>query len=105
MRLADRQAANGVTRKLEIEELTGALPAQIGKGGALHDAELPLRKLSVAAGALKKIPARAARPACRSSQRGLRRFARRGSLDAFVEHHGDIRTERKLNFCSFLRSQ
>src|SRR5579883_729506 len=105
MRFAYRQAANGVTWKIEVEELPGALPAQVGKRSTLHDAELPLRKLAIAPGAFQEIVACAARPTRRSRHRGLRRFTWRGRLDAFVEHHGDIRPKRKLNFRGFLRGQ
>src|SRR5579885_785153 len=105
MRFAYRQAANGVTWKIEVEKLPRALPAQIGKGSALHNAELPLRKLAIAPGAFQEVVARATRPTRRSRHRGLRRFTWRGRLDAFVQHHGDIRPKRKLNFRGFLRRQ
>src|SRR6266851_7001444 len=101
MRLAYGEAADGVTWKTQFDNLLGAFAAQIGKGGALHDAELPLAEIAVAPRALLKIVARAASPFRRALQRGFRFLAGRRRFDALIEDHGDVRPERELNLGGF----
>ena len=107
--LADRQAADGVAGKIDVHKLARALAAQIGESGALHDGELPLfrreRRWRSARSLLQKIVARTERPGGGALQCGLRLVARSGCFDAFIEHHGDVRTERQLNLRGFFGRQ
>ena len=105
MRLADGEAADRVAGEINFEELPRTFAAKIGERGALHDAELPLREFAVLLCALVKIIPRAAGPRGGAPQGGCGDFARRWCLDAFVEHHGDVRTERELNLCGFFRRE
>ena len=106
VRLADGEAAHGVTGKVEIEKLAGAFAAQVGEGSALHDAELPLPSgIAVPLGGLLKIFAGAARPSGSAPERSFGLFARGGSFNALVEHHGDVRTQRELNLGCFFGSE
>src|SRR6266702_4238272 len=102
VRLADSETADRVAGKIEIEKLSRAFAAQIGKRRALHDAELPLAEISVAPRAFLKIDTRAPGPFCCALQRDFRFFAGRRRFDAFVKHHGDVRAESELNFGGFL---
>src|SRR5882762_7288038 len=102
MRFADSQAADRISRKIEIEKLPRTFATQIGKCGALHDAELPLVKVSVPSRTFLKEVACSASPFCGALERGLRFLARRGRLDALIEYHGDVRSQRELNLCGSL---
>src|SRR6267143_2110075 len=62
VRLADGEAADGVARKNDVENLTGAFAAQVPKGCALDDAELPLTELAVTPRAFQRIVASALCP-------------------------------------------
>jgi hypothetical protein len=105
MRLAHSEAADGVTGKIDIEKLTRAFAPQIGKGRALHDAELPLGKIAIVSGLFEEIRARALCPLRGALERGLRFLAGRGRFDALIEDHGDVRSERELNFRGFFRRE
>ena len=102
VRLANSKAADGVTWKIELEKLAGALAAQIRKSGALYDAELPLlRRLAIFLSGFLKTFAGAASPSRGALQRGFSLVARRGSFNAFVENHCDVGTEGQLNLGGF----
>jgi len=106
VRFTDGQAADGVAGKIELEKLASAFTAKVGESRALHDAELPLlRTLAVAASGFLKMFARAAGPGGCTFHGGFGLLAWRGSFNAFVEDHGDVRTERKLNLCGFFRRE
>src|SRR5260370_41040704 len=105
MRLADGEAADRVSRTIEIDKLPRTLATQVCKRRALHDAELQLAEISVASGAFLKIEARAASPCRCALQRGFGFFTRRGRLDALIEDHGDVRPQRELNLRRFFRCE
>ncbi len=90
VRFTDSEAANSVTGKIKSEELVSAFAAQVGKRGALHDAELPLRQTAIFRSMLQKIIASALRPGSGAFESCFGDGARSGGFDAFVEHHGDI---------------
>src|SRR5262249_26992694 len=106
VRFANGQAADSVAGKVELEKLARALAAQVGKRGTLHDAELALLcVVTVSARGFLKIITRPASPGCRALNCSFRLCARRGSFDAFVQNHRDIRTQGELNLGSFFRSK
>src|SRR5437879_4040425 len=102
MRFTDSKAADRISRKIEIEKLPRTFATQIGKCGALHDAELPLVEVSVTSRTFLKKVACSASPFCGAPECGLCFLARRGCLDALIEYHGDVRSQRELNLCGFL---
>src|SRR5260370_34836402 len=105
MGLGDGEAADRVSRKIEIDKLPATLATQVSKRRALHDAELQLAEISVASRAFLKIEARAASPCRCALQRGFGFFTWRGGFDALIEHHGDVRTQRELNLRPFFRCE
>ncbi len=88
-RLADRQPAHRVARKVELHQLACAALAQRAIEPALHD-----RKAHGAARGAKRCGA--PRPEARQADGFLDRLARRGQLDADVEQHGDVAADRFL---------
>src|SRR6266446_1063996 len=105
VRLADGESADRIAGKIEVEKLTGAFPAQVGKSCALNNSELPLRQVAVALRAFLKIVASASSPRGGSCDGGFGMVARRGRFDTFIEDHGDIRAERELNLYGLLRGK
>src|SRR5260370_17120337 len=101
MRLADGEAADRVSRKIEIDKLPRTLATQVCKRRALHDAELQLAEISVASGAFLKIEARAASPCRCALQRGFGVFPRRGPLDALIQDHAHFRPHPPLHLRPF----
>src|SRR5260370_35433136 len=97
MRLADGEAADRVSRKIEIDKLPRTQATQVCKRRALHDAELQLAEISVASRAFMKIGARAASPCRGALQRGFGFFTRRGCFNELIEGYGDVRTQCELN--------
>ena len=117
MRFADRESSDRVAGKIKVHKLPRALAAQVGVHAALHDAEQNLagvrRCLRVHAARCRQVsffllhrirvvPA-AARPLRRALHRCGRALMIGGIFDALVEHHGDVRTQRLLNFNRFFR--
>ena len=111
VRLTDGEAADGVAGKVDFEKLLCALAAEVGERGALHDAELPLGQAGAGCGGAvlrclsQEIFASAAGPLRCALHCRFGDVARGGRLDALVEHHGDVGTERELNLGSFLWSE
>jgi len=70
------------SRENPLKQLPRAFAPQVRKRRALHDAELPLRWLSILLRLLEKILPRAARPLRGSPQRGFGDISRRGCLNA-----------------------
>src|SRR5260370_41295197 len=112
MRLATCQASRGVARKIQIQQLPRAFPAEVGKGRALHDAKLKLRgsvsgriKATIPPGAFLKMFAGTARPFRGALHCGCGMAARRGALDALIEHHGNVGAKRELHLDGLLRRQ
>src|SRR5258706_8486209 len=105
MRFADSEAADRVSRKIEIEKLPRTFATQIGKRRPLHDAELQLAEISVAPRTFVKIDARALRPFCGALERSFRFLAGRRRFDALIEDHGDVRSQRELNLRGFFRRE
>src|SRR6266446_2867289 len=105
VRLADGESADRVARKIEVEKLTGAFAAQVGKSCALDNSKLPLRQVAVALGAFLKIVASAPGPRGGSCDGSFGVVARRGRFDTFIEDHGDIRAEGELNLYGFFRGE
>src|SRR5229473_7459003 len=97
MRLADGESTDRATGKIQIQNLPRTLTAQVGKRRALHDAELPLGKIAIVRGLFEEIRARTLGPRRGALERGFRFLTWRGRFDAFIEDHGDVRPERKLN--------
>src|SRR5262249_52953992 len=99
--------AYGVTGKIEFEELPRAFSAQIGERRPLHDSELPLFEIAVGRASLlfEKVISRPVRPFGCALESGIRFVARRRRLDTFVEHHRNVRAERKLNLRGFFWSE
>ena len=87
---ADSESTDCVTGKIESEKLVSAFAAQVGKRGALHDTELPLRQAAIFLLMLEKIVASALRPGRGALESGFGDGARGGRFNAFVEDHGDI---------------
>ena len=105
VRFADSEAAHGVTGKVEGEKLVSAFAAQVGEGGALHDAELPLGQAAIFLSMLHKIVASALCPGSGALESGFCDGAWRGRFDAFIEHHGDVCAKGQLNLGGLLRSE
>ncbi len=105
MRLADRQPAHRVARKIQLEELASARPPQIHERRPLHDPELPLPQLAVSLGVLQKMRPRPPSPLRRAFHRCFRKLAWRRSLNAFIQHHRNVRPERELDLRRFLRRE
>jgi hypothetical protein len=105
VRLAHCKSADRVSRKINVDQLPSAVPAQIRKRRALRDSELPLRQIAILPGAFAKIISGAYGPCGCSLQRGFGFVARSRRLNAFVEHHGDVRAKRELNLSRFFRRQ
>src|SRR5215471_18594770 len=105
VRFADREAADGVTGKIESEKLVSAFAAQVGECSPLHDAELPLRQAAILLCVLRKIVARALRPGSGALQSGFGEGARSGRFDAFIEDHGNVRAQRELYLSGLFRSE
>ena len=103
VRLTHSKAADRVARKIEIEELPRTFAAQIGKRGALHDAELPLAEISVTSRAFLEIQSRAACPFGGALQRGFGFLAGRGCFDTFIEDHGNVGPQGELDLRGFFR--
>src|SRR5260370_34594910 len=104
MRFADGEPSYRVAWEIEVHELARALARQIGVRAALHDREqtLPRRDGGLGIGAPRfhrgaSVIAAAARPFRRALDSGGGAFVLGGILDALVEHHRDVRTQRLLN--------
>src|SRR5215470_9085867 len=84
-----------------------AFTAQVCERSALHDAELPLIQMAIgrALFLFEKIVASAACPLGCALESRFGFVTRRGSFDAFIEHHGNVRTEGELNFRGFFRRE
>ncbi len=98
LRLAHRNAADGVAVEAEFHQLAGGLLAQVGVDRALDDAEMSLRSVARAGFVFRHPVLAALRPAGgqRERFRGVGLVARVGR--AFVEEHRDVRAERALDF-------
>src|SRR5260370_5917776 len=112
MRLATCQASRGVARKIQIQQLPRAFPAEVGKGRALHDAKLKLRgsvsgriKATIPPGAFLKMFAGTARPFRGALHCGCGMAVGGGGLDALIEHHGNVGAKRELRVDVLLRCQ
>src|SRR5882757_1125053 len=101
VRLADSEAANRVTGKIDLQQLSCALAPKIGKRCALHNSKLPLLQVTDAILLFQKIISRAPRPLRGAFERRFCLVARRRRLDTLVEHHRDVRTERELYLGGF----
>src|SRR5579859_5612123 len=55
MWFAYRKSTDGITRKIQLDQLSCAFAPQIGESRSLHDAELPLQLFAVAARLFQKI--------------------------------------------------
>ena len=93
LRLADRQAADGVAVKADIDQLERALLAQGDVVAALHDAE---QRITVARPA-REGAFRAFAPAQRQFHRPRHVLARGRQPQAFVELHGNVGAEQRLD--------
>src|SRR6266403_4315784 len=105
VRFADGEAADRIARKIEFEKLARAFAAQVRKSCALDNSKLPLRQAAVALRAFLKIVASAPSPRSGSCDGGFGVVTKCGRFDAFIEDHGDIRTERKLNLGCLFRGE
>ena len=100
LRLAHREAADGVAVKSDIGERAGALRAQHRIVAALHDGEQCAARRRALEGALAAL-----RPAQRQPHGAIEfRLAAR-QLDALVELHNDVGAEQRLDFDGALRRQ
>ena len=93
LRLADREAPDGVACKTDIHENAGALAAQRRIIAALCDAEQTPPRRAACKGALAAFG-----PAERKPHGALDLAARGRQLEAFVELHDDVGAEKVLNF-------
>src|SRR5260370_35043595 len=112
MRLAYRQASHGLAWTIQVKQLPRAFPPEVGKGRALHDAKLKLRgsvsgrvKGTIPRSAFLKMFAGTARPFAGALHRGCGMVARRGGLDALIEHHCNVGAKRELHLDGLLRRQ
>jgi hypothetical protein len=105
VRFADSEAADGVTGKIQSEKLVSAFAAEVGEGGALHDAELPLGQAAIFLSMLEEVVASAPRPGSGALESGFGDGAWSGRFDAFVEHHGDVGAKCELNLGGFFGSE
>ncbi len=105
MRLAHRQPAYRIAREINLQKLPCTLPPQIRKRRALHDPKLPLRQIAIPRRAFQKIIPRPPRPLRRSNYRRFCRLSRRRRLNALIEHHRNVRTQRQLDLRRLLRRQ
>src|SRR4029077_12218303 len=92
LRLADRESADGVTRKTDVDEPTRILDAQRRIVTALHDAEQRAARRRTFERALAALG-----PAQREPHGALDFVARGRQPQAFVELHHDIGAEQNLN--------
>ena len=95
-RFADRESADRVARKIELDDLARAALAQRRVEAALHDSkERGRRRLARCDGA--------PRPKGRQAHRLFERVTRRGKLHADVEHHRNIAPDGFLKSDDVLR--
>src|SRR5205814_4286025 len=98
LRLADADAADGVTVKLHRDDGPGAFLAQRGAGAALDDPENQLARRERLITALLG-PAN-------GPLHGCPHFARRAAVRrAVVKRHRDVRAERALSCHRFFRTE
>src|SRR4051812_74331 len=93
LRLADREAADGVAVKSDIGERAGALRAQNGIVAALYDAEQRAAGRRSLEGALAAL-----RPCERQPHGAIELSLAARQLDALVELHDDVGAEQRLDF-------
>src|SRR5580704_65372 len=105
MGLANCQSTHRVSGESQFQKLSRTLAPQIRKRRALHNSKLPLCQVSVTVGVVQKILPRSSRPRCGPLQSSLCHFSRRRRLDAFIQHHRNVRAQRQLDFGRLLWRQ
>src|SRR5580704_19796451 len=102
MRLAHSQTANSIAREIKRHEFGGTFPPKVFVHPALHNGKKGLLRIRFARGRGLNLFFRSPGPCDRASRRRGGTFMRGRILRAFIEQHTYIRSERSLNFDSFL---
>src|SRR5215471_21540520 len=98
MRFADGHTSDGVAAKIQSNQRVGVFAAQRSECSSLNNSE---KHLAFGITVPSEIVTRAQSPICGACGCFTRVGFARGSLDAFIEHHDDIRAESNLDFERF----